>query len=378
MKHLARALLICAAWSCGPTAPPPVHPAGPAVCDQGPASPMAVVTGDTHVVGATLSVLRRYGDEVWVVESGANTVSVLERGGELAVRTDVGNERGPTDVWVDGDQIWITNFVANSVTVADRTTGRVVAEIDHESIEAPAGIAGTDRWVFVGNTEFRGDEDYGPGSLTIIDRRTLEVVGTRQTAAPNPQYLRAVDGQIIVVDSGSLSFEEGRFIPASDAAVERLDGVGDDPVRAPADVLVLPAIDDVGSPGFPAFDPDSRRIFLASGTTPTVFAIDLDRWEWTHGSADPIRLYESNENALHDARMGPHGILFVTAFNRDEIYLVDTRCDAVLGEPIVVDTTELLAGPLGVVPFETPDGIQAWVGMSLANELRSIQLHLLQ
>ncbi|MDX1618629.1 MAG: hypothetical protein R3224_07565, partial [Balneolaceae bacterium] len=148
----------------------------------------------------------------------------------------------------------------------------------------------------------------------------------------------------------------------------------DDPLGADPEVALFELGDDpsLGILGYPAHQPGGSHIYFASGTAPVVFKLDMATMSWERGARDPIRLYDSRGNALHDARMGPNGVLFVTAFNRDELYLVDTNCDARLGDPVLLDDSEFLAGPHGVVPVTTESGVDAWVGMSLANELTRV------
>lgn len=367
MKWFVLLLLVA---GCNPEPDVQTYPAGPAACPDGARRPAAAVERQLATVGTNVNAMRRAGDEAFLVESGDNTVSRLDlRTGGWSPLVDVGNGRGPWDLAVTDDEIWITNFVANTVTVADRATGEVLTELADPAFEGPSGVAVLGDRVYVSSVQFRGEGDYGPGAVHVIDRPSRRVLGSLATARQNPQALDAVDGRLVVVDSGSFSFD-GTFVAGSEAAVEIWT-----PTSTPLepDIIVLPlaAGSDaaVGTPGRPAHRSGSPIIYLPSATAPVVFALDLNAGTWVRGGDDPIVLYETDRDALHHAALGEDGLLYVTAFNEDELILVDTSCDAVLAR-IPLETSSMLAGPHGVIPY----GDAAYFVLALAAELGRVTL----
>jgi hypothetical protein len=95
---------------------------------------------------------------------------------------------------------------------------------------------------------------------------------------------------------------------------------------------------------------------------------------WVRGPEDPIVLYESEEDTLHHISAGPDGMLYVTAFNTDEIWRVDTRCDEVLAEPVKVGRSSLLEGPHMIQVVDAPEGgVDAYYLLSLSNRLGRVK-----
>lgn len=368
MKTRALVSFCAALGACTPVVEP-TDAAGPAVCDEGPRDPSARIEREVAVTGSALNSMRRDGDEIFVVESGDNTVSRFDvQTGRYDPLVDVGNERGPWDLFVTADELWITNYIASSVTVADRASGEVIDEIVGEELDGPAGVAVLDDVVYVGNTEYHGEE-YGPGSIAVLDRASHEVLGVVAAQRQNPQSLDVVGDRVVVVDSGAFGYA-GSFVAGSEAAVEIWTPTAD-PLAPDVVTVVMPLVDDraVGIPGRPAHRAGSSVIYLPSATAPVVFSLDVVKGTWLRGPDDPIQLYETDGDALNHAAMGDDGVLWVTAYNEDALFLVDTRCDAVL-DRIELESSSMLAGPHGVVPV----GDDGYVALELANELVGVHL----
>lgn len=350
---------------CSPPAPPE-NPGGPPVCLGGPNEPAVEVTQRVAVTGRTVSSLRAAGDELFIVESGDNTISrFTPRDDEYTLWVDVGAERGPYDLFATDDQLWITNYVANTVTVADRATGAILAEIEHPSFDGPSGIAVLDGRAYVGNVQHTGENTFGPGSITVIDATDFTVFGARTTSHQNPQALDVVDGHVIVVMAGALGYDTagGKFEVGTASAIEAWRPT-EQPLQPEVEVAPLPLVTDrqVGALGRPALN-GSTTFYLPSAVGPYLFKFDAATMTWLRGSHDPIRLYGTTRNALHHAAYAGD-LVYVTAFNEDTLYLVDTTCDAVLDE-VVLESTSALAGPHGVAPF----GDDAYFALEFSMEL---------
>ena len=375
---VALALLACACSS--PSDDPTYGEPGELVCDDGIPSPVILVDRQVATVGESVNSLRRFGDDAYVVESGSNTVAKLDLAtGARTVHVDVGNERGPWEVWASEDELWITNYIANTVTIADRATGAVIDEISHPAFAQPSAITGTTDRVYVGNVEFAGTNDFGPGHVTVIDRETREVFGSIATQKKNPQHLEVVelsDGpRVVVVDSGAFLLDDGAFA-GSDAAVEIWTET-EEPLEPEVSVAELPLVDNrrVGSPGRPLKATGSDTLYFASGTGPFLFSLDAARGTWLRGSDDPIVIAQTTGDSLNHGAIDERGVIYITAFNEDALYLVDTTCDEVLAGPIPLEESSMLAGPYGLIPVERGDGrVDAFFVLSHAHELGRVRL----
>ena len=126
------------------------------MCDGGSVAPVAELERGLDALGPSVNGVRRFGDDIYIVESGSNTIARLDPSTGVASQwVDVGNERSPWDVWAIDDELWITNFVADTVTVADRDTGEVLAEVRDDTFAGPAGIAATAEHVYVDGEKVR-------------------------------------------------------------------------------------------------------------------------------------------------------------------------------------------------------------------------------
>lgn len=356
---------------------------GPAVCPEGPRRPSGSVEPEYATLGPTSNAIRQSDEHLWVVESGANTVSRLsvESGEFESGFIDVGNGRNPYDVAVDSREgvAWVTNNLEHTVTIADTGSGEVLAEIEDEAFDNPAGIALTAERAWVTNFELDGQE-FGSGSLAVVDRESREVVASFETKWKNPVYARRIetsDGpRVAVTDAGVLEQQDGSWGPQSPAGLElwRPDADLESPARETFE-LGYDAERDIGAPGRPLPAPDGQHLYFASADAPVLFKFDLADGTWERGIGDPIELYETDGDALHHAAFGPDGLLYVTAYNQDAMYLFDPSCDERLGEPIDVGTTDdLLEGPHGVAVRHGGDRREAYYIMSQANSLGRIEL----
>ncbi len=360
--------------------------AAPAVCPAGPERPSGTVDPSYATIGPSSNAIRRSDRHFWIVESGANTVSRLDRAsGRLDEGfIDVGNGRNPYDVAVDAERqvAWVTNNLSHTVTVADAASGGVLAEIDDEAFDNPAGIALSDERAWVTNFELSGGE-YGPGLLTVVDREAREVVASFETRWKNPSYARRIDTpdgpRIAVTDVGVLTYdgEAQRWRPQSPAGLELWRPGAD--LEAPAREtyeLGYDATHELGAPGRPLPAPDGDHLYVTSAVAPVVFTFDLREGAWERSIDDPIRLYEADGDTLHHGAFGPDGLLYVTAFNRDAMYLLDPSCDEPLGEPIEIGgSEELLEGPHGVAVQAGGEGLEAYYLLSPAHALGRIRLN---
>ena len=354
------------------------------VCDDG--VPGYDITLERHLtaIGPSGNDIAVSGDNLWIVESDANTVSRFDLTDETydAGRVDIGSDRNPYAAAVDqqGDEIWVANFLAESVTIADTTDGTIVAELEDDTFASPSSIALGDDYAYVANVDFRGSsQGFGPGSLTVIDRTSHDTVTTIDTAFENPQFIEieTIDGDktLIVSGGGALTGTQNPRVE-SEGGIELL-AIGNDPVEPASRAFPLGQadIETVGAPGRPLVTPDHSEIYLASAIAPVLFVFDVDDETWRHDAADPLRVYETDNDVTHRGAIGPDGLLWLTAFNDDKLHLIDTACDEPVIEAIDVgEVADRLEGPQAVTVLEHSDRIEGYYLLSIANALGRLQL----
>lgn len=386
-------LLVCAGalWiaACGePMAPPQTFDGRPPICQEGSGLPSGRVTPDFQTIGPTSNAVRRSDDALWLVESGSNTVSRFDLQEQTLQRgfIDVGEGRNPYDIAVDSSaqRAYITNWLSSTVSVADTETGRVIDELSYETFDFPQGIEVTEDYLYVTNVHFRGGDDasaFEPGTVTIIDRAERAVLRTVETEFKNPQFVRAIESpggpRLAIVSSGVITRSADL---ASDGGLElwRPYRPGEPVDRTTHPLPVEPDASGqprIGAPGRPLPEPDGSHLYFTSATAPVVFKFDLQSDTWSRGTQDPIELYESQADTLHHGAFGPDGLLWVTAFNRDSLYVIDPGCDGVLADSIPLGATDaLLEGPHGIQVARTGETRYAYYIMSRANALGRLQL----
>ena len=378
-------LCVAAITGCGPPAaddPGAGLESGPAVCGEGPARPAGEVEPDFATIGPTGNAIREGGDHLWIVESGSNTVSrlALETGEFDRAFIDVGNGQNPYDIAVapEDGRAYVTNYMANSITVADTETGEVVGEIEDERFDNPSGIAIAGGRLYVTNIAYSGD-GFGEGAVTIVDRKDGEVIGHHATAWKNPVFARRIEtsdgARVAITDAGALERGEN-WGPRSPAGLELWrPGAPPEEVARETFELGLDEEGRVGTPGRPLPTPDGGALYFTSAAAPVLFKFDLAAGEWVRGVGNPIELYEAEGDTLHHGTMGGDGLMYVTAFNEDALYLYDTTCDKILAGPVELGSSpELLEGPHGIALDTAGEGTTAYYIFSRANALGRIRL----
>lgn len=155
---------------------------------------------------------------------------------------------GATGVaFLDDSRILVANPNLNTVVPVNVETGQLGAEIDVGKF--PQHILAVGARVFVLNAEL--GPDFLPertGTVTVLDRNTLEVVSTIELSGENPQSAAVgPDGLVYVINSGRFFGGNGSVSvvdPATLSEVLHVDGFGD-------------------FPGGAAFGPDGR-LFTSS------------------------------------------------------------------------------------------------------------------
>lgn len=396
IMSLSSSLILCggALTSFTSCAPPPESPVItleplPATCGDLTARAVRVTPSLVTIQEQSNALILDAEGALWIVESGANALSRYEPGRDklTANRIDVGNDRNPYDAFVDATrgEVFITNYLAGTVTVASWLTGEVRAELGAGVLRSPSGVAATSRYLYVSDVEFGApdrppDRLLGEGFVAVFDRADYSLVGTIATTARNPHYVTLISpdtpaspAELVIVNSGEVAFEGGRYAQLTEGSVEHWVEQAD-PLNPLRDTLSIPpsrAGSRIGAPTRPRLTPDGASVYLASATSPALFKIDRDTWRWTRGPSDPIMLYSSDQDTLHASDIDARGFAWIVSYNQDALYLFDTRCDALIAGPITLGLAPNdLEGPIDIAV----SGESAYFITSLSKRLGRVDL----
>lgn len=353
-------------------------------CAQGVERVRVSIEPHVSAIGPLANALGSGDGDLWIVESGANTVS--RYGPEVGFGAgfiDVGNDRNPYNLFVDGErgQIFVANYLAHTVSVADLGTGAVVAEIAHQSLKNPSDVVATARHVFVANVHYLSlAEGYGPGSISIFEREGWNFLGEVETAFKNPQFLELAEGpeglRLLISAAGALRFGIEGVEVSSEGGLEIWD-IADGPLESERQAYGLGQAHTprIGGPGRPALTVDGTFVYLTSAIAPVLFKFDLKELRWIYDATTPFALYETSQDATHNLVVDKHGLLYVSAFNEDSLFIVDTACDEVLAGPLDLGRwDQLLEGPQSLELLASEEGSELYFIMSIANTLGRVKI----
>lgn len=137
--------------------------------------------------------------------------------------------------FVSDSVVVVANPGRNSVSPVNVRTGEVGAEIPVGGY--PQGVVVAGERAVVVNAELGPDfQPAGPGTLTVLDRETLEVLGSVALSGLNPgSAVPGPDGRLYVVESGSFGAADGSLSVVDLAMLEEtshLEGFGEFPFAA--------------------------------------------------------------------------------------------------------------------------------------------------
>lgn len=369
-------IVILAAFlvSCGDDeARPQWNPGGPAVCEAGPSAPRYRVER-LNSIGPGANVIVDRGDDLLVVESLQNTVSAFELSDQSYRQiADVRENSNPYDIAFDDDRFWVSNYLSGTVDEFD--AGGRVRQIE-TGLRNPGGLAFDGQRIWVTDINFLNpSEGFGTGRIALFseDGAHLQTV---ELDVENVQFARAETldqtDYMFAVATGAIEFIDGEPAVTSASRVYRW------PADAELDELNSPEVASLEVPqparvaglGQMHRKPGSNLAYIASGVAPLVYVLNLETMEWVRGLENPIEVYQTSNEALHHGGFDERGIFYLTAFNQDALYLVDTRCDAVLAGPIDLgQNADLLEGPHGIIARDS----SAYFVMGLSNTLGRVR-----
>lgn len=329
---------------------------------------------ELHVTGLASNALHHKDGLLYVVESRDNTISTwdieLEQYSPFA---DLGNDQNPYDLFVGSGVVWVTNYIGQSVSRLTEA-GKNVEELGGPNFKNPSGVAEFAGHLWVTNVNYISPSQ-GFGPSTVL-KRSLET-GIEEVIEMdflNTQFADVFEFEneeiLVLTSTGAVQFVDRKAMATSPGAV---DVIASDGTMRTVEFPV-PSPQRSGALSRPAQPPSSKYLYFTSATAPEIYKLDLESLTWVRGPEDPIVLYESEEDTLHHISAGSDGMLYVTAFNSDEIWRVDTRCDEVLAEPVKVGRSSLLEGPHMIQVVDAPEGgVDAYYLLSLSNRLGRVK-----
>ncbi|RAL20720.1 hypothetical protein DL240_15495 [Lujinxingia litoralis] len=391
MKAAGRCLALALVMACGEP-PEEQAPAGQLreVCQEPAEAYPLYVEARLSTTGSVSNDLVADARSVWVVESGANTLSRFDREQQRYVSQAValGAERNPYAMALEpgaapsgAARIWVANYATHSVSVIDAQSGEVLQEIEDASLKNPSAVALGERYAYVGNVHYLSlAQGFGPGSISVIDRTTLEVVGQWETSFKNPHSLKVeqVAGQevLVISSAGEVVFGASGVEVRGRAGLE-LAFPGADPGAPRLESYDLGQREGgvVGAPGRPVRVPGTDTLYLSSATAPVLFVFDLAVRAWVRDAQDPLEVYAAEGDATHSLAVDSAGRLWLTAFNQDALYIWDTRCDRLAAGPLPLGRVDdLVEGPQSVAIVEDAEGIDAYYLLTNANALGRVRV----
>ena len=344
------------------------------------------ITHDLFAAGTWPNTLIYYEDALYIVNSGDNTVSKTTLSGDFNTVADfvnTGEGANPYEVafWGTGNdgRIYVTNMMTNSVVIASLSDGSIIDKIEHESFSSPSDVLVTEDYLLVTNINY-GTGRLEEGSLTVFDRKDLSFINNIPSTQKNPQFMTIYNDRLYLVNSG-VTFNPTTYDPEvqGDSGIDIfiLETLGT--ASAPDNNIVIPKLDSdlmLGAPGEVVVSADKKFGYMGSGLSPILFKIDLEAETLINGPENPIVLFDGGgESHLVSPYILPDGMALVLAFNNDEMIIVDTLCDEVLGSVSLGTNSEMLEGPFRMAIV--PDSPITYILQSASSEVLSFDSSLL-
>ena len=239
-------------------------------------------------------------------------------------------------------------------TTGDSTQEDTTAPYTGPWLADPEGVLVLDGLVFVTNINATWDAensrmDFQEGFLTVFDAQTLAPIKVLFMPFKNPQEVVSCDSRIAVVCSGTAAMDENWvFAPEEDGGVVWIDA---ESLEIVGTTLIshkeMGAM--AGYPGPAAWDRESGRLFVGSGTGPYVFATSPDQESpvWT---AQLFPEGDGKNDLVTPAVLS--GELFATSFQQGLLVRIDPNSGTVGLEAVDVTPTDDVEGAVDLVALE--------------------------
>ena len=159
-------------------------------------------------LGLFTNQIQRNGDFLYVVNSGVNSLQVIDKATVTTTNTiDVGSGTNPWHVnFIDENLALVSLLFTNEVVVVDLNNGQITQRIPTGT--GPQPILVHNGFAYVGNSGFNGS-GYDPGSITKIN---LNDYSTSTIAVGiNPQAIVLDGNQMLVACTGNYADVGGRL-----------------------------------------------------------------------------------------------------------------------------------------------------------------------
>ena len=267
-------------------------------------------TNEPITVGPLPTTVAVSGPRVYVLNSGDNTISVINTNTNQVIATSgpLGNNFA---VSPDGARLYVVNGNSNSVSIVDANTLTPVgASIPVGSSPSDIAVSPNGRYVHVANA---GDGEFTAGSVSIIDTSTNTVVADLVTGSgvistiPFALAVNPDSSKVYVANAG-----EGT-VSVIDTATKQVVG---DPIFLG------------GEPFDVALSPDGRRVYVANNGDGTVSVIDTT----TDQVVDTITVGAGDtRSGPYTVAVSPDGRQLYVGRNDDTVWVVDTTTNEVTG-----------------------------------------------
>ena len=266
-----------------------------------------IVQNDIFTTGAVPSDIYYKQDNLYIVNSGDNTIQIIDTQSGVSNVIELGDNRNPSHLELYGDNMGaVSNWVSGTVSFIDFSTNTVVAEV---SVGAGLwGIAFDEGKIFTGITNYDpGSWSYGQGYAAILDASSYSVLDSIPVGT-NPGIL-FVDSQneLNVVCTGDYFSTFGE--------VYRCDI---------SDYSVIDSYEIGGSPSYESVSEEGIVYLGAGGWVDEGYVISYNSVSEAvlHSGSDPIIL--AGEPGIQGLTIDDEGYIYACAFNTDHLVKFDS------------------------------------------------------
>jgi YVTN family beta-propeller protein/VCBS repeat-containing protein len=299
-------------------------------------------------IGSTPSGVAVSSDSfLYVINSGANTVSVVHPLNGSTVTTAVGDAPSAVAVGLDG-RVYVTNSGDGTVSVLNANGAAVRGPISVG--RAPSGIALADGLVYVTNS--------ADNSVSVIDSNTYSV-RTITNVGSTPQGISVgADGLLYIANFGD---DTVSVVNPEDDSVQVINGAGKNPyglaVTTDGSIWVTNPLDDTVTVLTPAYNGTYTVRSIAVGTAPSAIAVGADGLLYvTNSESSSVTVIDRETLALTTVAtgttpiglaVGPHGAIYVANAGSGSVTIISAQHHPVETIAVGVEPNRVVVGRNG-------------------------------